>query len=176
MIVGIVKIGVGLTPLEEFRTAINEVTAVTDFCNEYTPALIESDYLGVNGDSLDLTKPWGWDFSKATPILEEILPENPMQESYEIAEVNGREYFKLAKAKYFGIKFQSGELTEANLSYVYTRLQHVALRLNNGDQALALHYLQNDIVPITQTDIDNGYTQEIHDNIVQDIQLYLDNL
>ena len=173
MIVGIVKISAGLTTLEEFRTATDEATAVTNFCNEYTPVLNTADYLGINGDSLDLTKSWGWNFSLPTPIFEEILPENPMQESYEIAEANGREYFKLAKAKYFGAKLQLGELTYANLSYVYTRLQEVALRLNNGDQKLALHYLQNDIGVITQTDIDNGYTQEIHNNIINDINNYL---
>ena len=103
----------------------------------------------------------------------DVLESNPMQASYDQAEVDGREYFKLAKAKYFGVKLQSGELTVANLSYVYTKLTEVAMRLNNGDQGLALHYLVNDLGAITQTDIDNGYTQEVHDNIVADITNYL---
>ena len=173
MIVAIIKIEVGLSVVQEFRNANNEETAISGFCNEYTPALNTADYLGVNADSLDLKKEWGWDFSKDTPTLEEIVPQNPMEEVYAQSEIDGREYFKFAKAKYFGVKLQSGELTYANLSYLYTRLSDVALRLNNGDQALALHYLQNEFGIITQTDIDNGYTQGVHDNIINDINNYL---
>ena len=103
----------------------------------------------------------------------DVLESNPMQASYDQAEVDGREYFKLAKAKYFGVKLQAGELTYSNLNYVYSKLSQVALRLNNGDHSMALYYLQNDIGTITQTDTDNGYTQEVHDNIVQDITNYL---
>ncbi len=72
MIVGIVKIGTGLSALEEFRIAVDEATAVSDFCNEYSPALNTADYLGVDGGSVDLQKKWGWDFSDATPALKEI--------------------------------------------------------------------------------------------------------
>ncbi len=92
---------------------------------------------------------------------------------YEQSEIDGREYFKLAKAKYFGVKLQSGELTYNNLSYIYTRLSEVALRLNNGDQGLALHYLLNEFGIVTQTDIDNGYTDDVHDSIILDITNYL---
>ena len=70
MIVGIVEIGSGLVALEEFRTAVDETTAVSEFCNEYTPALNTSDYLGVNADSVDLQKSWGWDDSDSS--LKEI--------------------------------------------------------------------------------------------------------
>lgn len=73
MIVGIIKIGTGLVVLEEFRTAIDELTAVSDFCNEYSPALNTVDYLGVNGDTLDLKTSWGWDFSEVTPTFKEIV-------------------------------------------------------------------------------------------------------
>ena len=106
-------------------------------------------------------------------IAADVLESNPMQDSYDQAEIDGREYFKLAKAKYFGVKLQLGELTVANLSYIYTKLNEVAMRLNNGDQGLALHYLVNELGAITQTDIDNGYTQDVHDNIVADITNYL---
>ena len=173
MIVGIIKTGAGLIPVEEFRRADTESQEVTDFCAEHTPPLNEADYMGANGDALDLRNPWGWDFSEATPLYKVIPEANPMNEIYTQTERDGREYFKLAKAKYFGVKLQSGELTVANLSYVYTKLTEVAMRLNNGDQGLALHYLVNDLGAITQTDIDNGYTQEVHDNIVADITNYL---
>lgn len=73
MIVGIIKIGTGLVALEEFRAATDEATAISSFCNEYTPPLITSDYFGVDADSIDLAKYWGWDFSEATPILKEIV-------------------------------------------------------------------------------------------------------
>ena len=45
MIVGIIKIGAGLVALEEFRKATTEAEAVTEFCNENTPSLLEADYL-----------------------------------------------------------------------------------------------------------------------------------
>ncbi len=73
MIVGIIKIGTGLVALEEFRKAVDEATAVSDFCNEYSPILNTADYLGVNGDSTDLQINWGWDFSEVTPVLKEVV-------------------------------------------------------------------------------------------------------
>ncbi len=73
MIVGIVKISAGLKALEEFREATDETAAVTQFCNEHTPQLLESDYLGVNADLIDLQKNWGWDFLEATPVLKEVI-------------------------------------------------------------------------------------------------------
>ena len=41
---------------------------------------------------------------------------------------------------------------------------------------LAHYYLLTEIPPITQTDIDNGYTQEIHDKIVIDLNTYIVNV
>ena len=134
--------------------------------------LLEVDYLGVNGDSLNLQLTWAWDFAKVVPLFVQILP-NLIEEKYTQAEIDGRAYFKLAKAKYFGVKLQTLELNYNNLSYIYTRLSEVALRLNNGDQGLALHYLLNEFGIVTQTDIDNGYTQDVHDNIILDITNYL---
>ena len=72
MIVGIVKIGAALEGLEEFRNAVDETTAVSDFCNEYSPVLNTADYLGVNAGSTDLQKNWGWDFSEGSPSLKEV--------------------------------------------------------------------------------------------------------
>lgn len=72
MIVGIIKIGIGLTALEEFREAEDELSAVESFCNEHNPPLMSSNYLGVNGDSVDRGLLWGWDFSEENPSLKEI--------------------------------------------------------------------------------------------------------
>ena len=73
MIVGIIKIGTGLSTVQEFRTATDETTAVSDFCNEYSPVLDTADYLGVDAGSTDLQKEWGWDFSEVTPVLQQIV-------------------------------------------------------------------------------------------------------
>lgn len=72
VIVGIAKIGSGLTALEEFRSATDEAEAVAAFCSEHSPALNVADYLGVNADGVNLTKSWGWDFSEGAPELREI--------------------------------------------------------------------------------------------------------
>ncbi len=72
MIIGIVKIGSVLTAMEEFRDAPDESAAVAGFCSEYDPPLDTEDYMGVNGDGVDLTKAWGYDFSAPTPVLKEI--------------------------------------------------------------------------------------------------------
>mgnify|MGYP001465795542 CR=1 FL=1 len=61
---------VGLTP--EFREAVDEATAINTFCNG-TPPLNIGDYIGVNADSVDRTKLWGWDFSEPSPSLKEIV-------------------------------------------------------------------------------------------------------
>ncbi|GAF75864.1 unnamed protein product, partial [marine sediment metagenome] len=57
--------------------------------------------------------------------------------------------------------------------YIYTRLERPERRLNHGDWMPALYYMQNKMGSINQTDIDNGYTQEIHDEIIQDLTNYL---
>ncbi len=73
MIVGIVKIGSGLIALEEFRNSVDEATVVSAFCNEHNPILDTADYIGINADSIDLQKNWGWDFSEVIPTLKEIV-------------------------------------------------------------------------------------------------------
>lgn len=73
MIVGIIKKSDGLVSLEEYRNATDETSAVSTFCSEYSPALSVADYLGVNADSIDLLKNWGWDFSEVAPTLKEVI-------------------------------------------------------------------------------------------------------
>jgi len=73
MIVGIIKKSDGLISLEEYRNATDETSAVSTFCSEYSPALSVADYLGVNADSIDLLKNWGWDFSEVAPTLKEVI-------------------------------------------------------------------------------------------------------
>ena len=80
MIAGIVRIDVGIVPLEEFRAA-TPAAAVTTFCSEYTPPLSEADYLGIDTGWASVQAPadgyvWAWDFAtsalvqKRSPSLE----------------------------------------------------------------------------------------------------------
>ena len=68
MIVGIVKVGPGAVPLEEFREAASTAAAVSAFCAEHSPPLTESDYLGVDGSAVSLQKAWAWDFGASALI------------------------------------------------------------------------------------------------------------
>jgi hypothetical protein len=68
MIVGIIKIGSGLIPLEEFRPATDLSSAVSSFCSEQAPPLDPIDYLGVDGAGIDYGKQWGWDFTNSVLV------------------------------------------------------------------------------------------------------------
>jgi hypothetical protein len=92
---------------------------------------------------------------------------------YEQMKIDGKKYFSEAKAKYFGKRYKDGDLNDENIDYIYTRLERPERRLNHGDWMPALYYMQNKMGEINQIDIDNGYTQEIHDNIIQDLTNYL---
>ena len=186
MKVGIVKIGTGLVALEEFRNGSNELTAVSEFCNEYNPPLNTADYLGVNGDSLDLQQNWGWDFSETTPVLKEVVivlnkiyalsdrQIEPILPELKKRSRDGHTLFNEIIATYFGLRFATGELTEDNIDYCYTKLMPVATMLIRGHFKPARKRLNKLFVGgITQEDIDNGYTQEVHDNILNDINDYL---
>jgi len=92
---------------------------------------------------------------------------------YEQRKIDGQAYFFQAKAEYFGVKLRDGILTSENVNYIYTKLEKPERMINNGDWEPALYAMINDISTTTQEDIDNGYTQEIHDNIINDINNYL---
>lgn len=186
MIVAIIKTGTGLMPVEEFRKADSEAQAVTDFCEENTPPLNEVDYIGKDGDGMDLQQNWGLDFSEPTPTLKEVVV--VLNKVYALSERqiepilpelkknsrNGHILFNEIIATYFGLRFASGELTEDNIDYCYTKLMPVATMLIRGHFKQARKRLNKLFVGgITQEDIDNGYTQEIHNNIINDINNYL---
>jgi hypothetical protein len=108
--------------------------------------------------------------------VDDLLPSSEIIAAFEQMQVDGKDYFFQAKAKYFGLRYKIGDLTDANINYCYHKLDVVANRLNNGDWVPALYIMQNEINTITQQDIDNGYTQEIHDEIVQDLTNYISTL
>jgi len=105
----------------------------------------------------------------------DIIPAAPVLPIYSRMQRDGYEYAFGAKASYFGIRYKAGELTDENILYIYKRLSQPMQMMENGDYTPALLFFQNDIVAPNATDISNGYTQEIHDSIVNDIQAYLDN-
>jgi hypothetical protein len=105
--------------------------------------------------------------------IDDVAPSSEMMPLFEQMQIDGKDYFFQAKAKYFGLRYKIGDLTDANINYCYHKLESVANRLNNGDWVPALYIMQNEINTITQVDIDNGYTQEIHDEIVKDLIAYI---
>ena len=86
---------------------------------------------------------------------------------------DGLSYVAEFKVENFGVKKRDGILTDSNVDYLYTKLSQLLIRLEDGNWEAALFYLNNHLNTITQTDIDNGYTQEIHDKVINDINNYL---
>ena len=94
-------------------------------------------------------------------------------EAFTKSKSDGENYFYKFAAENFAVKEATGELTIQNINYIFNRLTPVINRLTFGFWGISLVSLLNDIAPITQGDIDNGYTQELHDKIVLDITNYL---
>lgn len=108
--------------------------------------------------------------------FEDILPDHDIIKEFEQMQIDGKIKFNEIKSKYFGVKYKTGILTDSNMNYCYDRLEKVESRLINGAWNFALYHLENEINNITQLDVDNGYTQEVHDNIVHEISDYISNL
>ena len=81
----------------------------------------------------------------------------------------GIEYLERFSVEKFGSDYRDGFLTAENLDYILNRLSHVVLLLSQGFIEQSVWNLQNKINVITQTDIDNGYNQLIHNEIIQDL-------
>jgi hypothetical protein len=107
---------------------------------------------------------------------DDILEDYEIIKEFEQMKADGQNYFFEAKAKYFGVRYKDGTLSDSNINYCYNRFEKVESRLNNGDWKPALYYLEHEIGTVTQLDMDNGYSQEIHDYIVQDMYNYINNL
>jgi len=85
----------------------------------------------------------------------------------------GRDYVSSFKVSSFGLLYRDGTLTDANVNYLYNKLTQLLLRLEDGNFDSAKFLLENELNTITQDDIDNGYTQVIHDQILNDVNNYL---
>ena len=89
---------------------------------------------------------------------------------------DGKDYVSRFKVENFSVKYIEGLITDQNVDYLYNKLSQLLIRLEDGSWKAALFYLNNHLNTITQTDIDNGYTQEIHDKMINDITTYLENI
>lgn len=68
-------------PVQEFREAVDEATALTEFCNEYTPPLDPADYFSYNTgwgsyQQTDPGKRWSYDFASPGLVQTLIVPES----------------------------------------------------------------------------------------------------
>jgi len=110
----------------------------------------------------------------------EITDENELNDLYFKLDKkrikDGKEYASRFKVDVFGVKYRSGIVTDQNIDYLYNKLAQLLIRLEDGSWNSAKYFLENTLNTITQSDIDNGYTQEIHDKILNDITTYLDNI
>jgi hypothetical protein len=85
----------------------------------------------------------------------------------------GKDYISSFKVENFGENYRDGNLSDSNIYYLYQKLALLIAVIKDGNIDCALFILNNEINTITQADIDNGYTQEIHDSIVNDLTNYL---
>jgi len=85
----------------------------------------------------------------------------------------GQDYVSNFKVSNLGVLYRDGALTDANVHYLYNKLTQLLLRLEDGNFDSAKFLLENELNTITQDDIDNGYTQAIHDQILNDVTNYL---
>lgn len=182
MIVGLVKLGAGIVPFEEFRNVESTAVAVADFCTEYTPPLSESDYRGIDmnwprSKACESGYAWAWDFDKSelAQIVSSATIDN-IKSVYVIRRADGEAYFEDVRA---GVAFEytDGKLTAEQATYIENKLITVLPKLILGDWLTASHQLRL-IVPgdaVSDTDIVMGYTQLRHDTLRDYIGAYVSN-
>jgi len=86
----------------------------------------------------------------------------------------GSEFVEVFSIKAFGAKYRDEELTAGNIDYILNKVNRVLCYLSNGFLEQALYYVENNIGPvISEEDIAQGYTQEIHDELTNDLNTLL---
>ena len=101
------------------------------------------------------------------------IPYSEILKAFSKSKIDGENYFYNFAAEHFAIKEAAGELTIENINYIFNRLNPVINKLVFGFWGISLVSMQNEVAPVTQEDIDNGYTQELHNKIVLDFTNYL---
>jgi len=89
---------------------------------------------------------------------------------------DGVDYVAVLKIDNFGVPYRDGTLTDANVNYLYNKLPQLIMRLEDGNWDSAKYLLENELNTISQNDIDNGYTQAVHDGILNDVTTYINNI
>ena len=89
---------------------------------------------------------------------------------------DGVDYVAVLKIDNFGVPYRDGTLTDANVNYLYNKLPQLIMRLEDGNWDSAKYLLENELNTISQNDIDNGYTQAVHDEILNDVTTYINNI
>jgi len=89
---------------------------------------------------------------------------------------DGAQYVAEFKVSTFGFLYRDGILLDANVDYLYNKLTQLLLRLEDGNWNSAKYLLENELSTISQEDIDNGYTQSVHDDLLNDITTYINNI
>jgi len=103
----------------------------------------------------------------------DVIPFASILEDFSKSEVDGKRLFYNFSSENFALRYLTGELTIQNVDYIFERLKPVLDPLLVGFWSLAMYRMIAKIAPITQDDIDNGYTQEVHDKLLNDITSYL---
>ncbi len=180
MIVGLIKLGIGVVPFEEFRNVESAALAVTEFCGEYNPPLLESDYTGIDMN-WPYSKPcepgyrWAWNFDTAELVqsVSSATIDN-VKAVYLTRRIDGDAYFEDVRA---GIAFEymAGKITGIQATYIENKLITVLPKLILGDWLTASFQLDS-IVPggvVSEMDVQMAYTQERHESMKSYIQDYL---
>ena len=128
--------------------------------NEAIPSIVFKD-----------TKPSG--FTEITDQAE--LSRLYLKQNNKLKE-DGKEYTANFKVVSFGVSYRDGTLSDSSVDYLYTKLAQIILRLEDGNWDSALYYLNNHLNTISQDDINNGYSQAIHDQLVSDLTAYINNI
>lgn len=86
----------------------------------------------------------------------------------------GIEFVEVFSIETFGEKYRDDELTAENIDYILNKVNRVLCYLSNGFLEQALYYVSYNIGPtVTAEDIMQGYTQEIHDKLENDLNTLL---
>lgn len=109
-------------------------------------------------------------FSEITDPIE--LNERYLRQNNKMKEL-GKDYVSNFKVGNLGVLYRDGTLTDANVHYLYNKLTQLLLRLEDGNFDSAKFLLENELNTIIQDDVDNGYTQAVHDQILNDVNNYL---
>ena len=120
-------------------------------------------------------------YADAQPVgFTEITDENEISLLYlkqnKKLKADGVDYVAVLKIDNFGVPYRDGTLTDENVNYLYNKLPQLIMRLEDGNWESAKYLLENELNTISQNDIDNGYTQAVHDEILNDITTYINNI